>query len=204
MDLVNRAKNIISSPNREWEVIRTETPDTNRIITGYVIPLAGAAAIAAFIGYGFIGVNAFGYRAVGVNWGLYQALSVFIGALISVFVTAFVVDALAPSFGSEKNFPRSLQLVAYAFTPAWVGGLLALIPAIALIGSLFGLYSLYLLYLGLPRLKNTPSDRTVGYFVVIIIVTLVVYFVVGWLLGNILMNIFGLSYGSFGNGFSSY
>lgn len=204
MDLVNRAKNIIASPAREWDQIRTETPDTNRIITGYVIPLAGAAALAAFIGYGFIGINVWGYRAVGVSWGLYQALSVFLGALISVFVTAFVIDALAPSFGSEKNFPRSLQLVAYAFTPAWVGGLLALIPAIALIGALFGLYSLYLLYLGLPRLKNTPADRTVGYFVVIIIVTLLVYFVVSWLLGNILMGIFGLSYGSLENGPSMY
>ena len=55
MNLIERVKNIITSPNKEWDVIATETPDTGKIITGYVLPLAGAAALAAFIGYGLIG-----------------------------------------------------------------------------------------------------------------------------------------------------
>ena len=52
MNLIERAKNIIVSPVKEWNVIAAETPDTGKIITGYVVPLAGAAALAAFIGYG--------------------------------------------------------------------------------------------------------------------------------------------------------
>ena len=195
MNLIARAKGIIASPNHEWDVTRTESPNINQIITGYVVPLAGAAAIAAFIGYAFVGVNFFGYRVSGVDWGLYQALTVFLGALLSVFITALVIDQLAPSFNSEKNFGRSLQLVAYSFTPAWIGGLLAVIPALALIGGLFGLYGLYLLYLGLPKLKNTPEDKRVGYFVVTILITIVVYFVIGWILTSIFMSVFNLSYG---------
>src|SRR5688500_5901896 len=147
MNLITRAKGIITAPAREWEVINTETPDTNKIITGYVIPLAAAAAIAAFIGYALVGTSFLGYRARGINWGLYQALTVFLSALLSVFVTAKVVDALAPNFESEKNFGRSLQLVAYSFTPAWIGGLLAIIPALSFLGALFGIYGLYLLYI---------------------------------------------------------
>lgn len=195
MNLIDRVKNIITNPNTEWDVIATERPDTGKIVTGYVLPLAGVAAIAAFIGYGLIGVNVFAFRMSGVNWGLYQALTVFVGAIASVYITALVVDLLAPSFGSEKNFNRSLQLVAYSFTPAWVGGILAVFPPIAIIGALFGLYGLYLLYLGIPKLKYTPADKQVGYFVVTIIVTVLVYFVVGWILRSIFMNIFGLSYG---------
>jgi hypothetical protein len=102
---------------------------------------------------------------------------------------------LAPSFGSEKNFNRSLQLVAYSFTPMWIGGLLSIFPPIALIGALFGIYGLYLLYLGLPKLKNTPPDKHVGYFVVSLIVTVVVYWLLVWILHSILLNIFGLSFG---------
>ena len=198
MNLIDRVKNIITNPNKEWTVIAAEPADSGKIITGYVLPLAGLAAIAAFIGYGLMGFNVFGFRVSGVNWGLYQALTILINAIISVFVTAAVVDALAPSFGSEKNFNRSVQLVAYSFTPAWVGGILAIFPPIALIGALFGLYGLYLLYLGIPKIKNTPVEKQVGYFVVILIVTLIVYFVIGWILGRLLMNIFGLSYG-YGN-----
>jgi hypothetical protein len=198
MNLIDRVKNIITNPKKEWDVISVEPADSGKIITGYVLPLAGIAAIAAFIGYGFIGFNVLGFRVSGINWGIYQALTILIGAIASVFITALVVDALAPSFGSEKNFNRSVQLVAYSFTPFWVGGILAIFPPIAFLGALFGLYGVYLLYLGIPKLKNTPADKHVGYFVVTLVISIVVYIVIGWILGRILMSILGLSYG-FGN-----
>ena len=117
--LIERVKNIISSPAKEWDVIATEQPDTGKIITGYVLPLAGAAALAAFIGYGLIGVSYFGVRYAGINYGISQAVSVLVGALVGVFISAFVIDALAPSFGSEKNMGRSVQLVAYYTRMGW-------------------------------------------------------------------------------------
>jgi hypothetical protein len=197
-NVIERAKNMIVQPAKEWDVVSMETPHANQIITGYVLPLAGAAAVAAFIGYAFVGFNMFGVRITGMDWGIYQALTVLVGGLLSVYVTALVIDALAPSFGSEKNFNRSLQLVAYSFTPAWVGGLLAIIPSLALIGSLFGLYSLYLLYIGLPKLKKTSSDKQAGYFVVSLLACIVVYAVVLWILGTIFFSVFGLSYGAYG------
>lgn len=196
-NVIERAKNMIVQPAKEWDIISMETPNSNQIITGYVLVLAGAAAIAAFIGYGFIGVSFLGIRVAGVNWGLYQGLTVLLGAFLSVYITALIIDALAPSFGSEKNFNRSLQLVAYSFTPAWIGGLLSIVPAIAFIGALFGLYSLYLLYIGLPKLKKTSADKQTGYFVVSLIACIVVYLVIGWILGTILLRVFGLSYGAF-------
>lgn len=196
MNLIDRVKNIILTPAREWDVIKTETPDTGKLITGYVLPLAVAAAVAAAIG-AMIGMNVLGgFRYGGsINWALYAALSKLVGAVLSVFIVAFVVDALAPTFDSEKNFGRSLQLVVYSFTPAWVGGLLAIIPILGILGGLFGLYGLYLLYLGLPKLKNTPPDKHLGYFGVTIVITIAVYMIIGWILGMLFLSIFGLSYG---------
>ena len=196
MNLIERAKNILISPAKEWDVIAAEQPDTGKIITGYVLPLAGAAAIAAFIGYGLIGVSYFGIRVAGMNWGIYMAVRVLVGALAGVFISALVIDALAPSFGSEKNMGRSVQLVSYSYTPGWVGGLLAIIPAIALIGALAGIYGLYLLYIGMPKLKKTPADKHVGYFVVSLVVIIIVYFVIGLILDRILMPAMGLYYNS--------
>jgi hypothetical protein len=196
MNLIERVKNIITSPKNEWDVIATETPDVNKIITGYVIPLAAAAAIAAFIGYGLIGFNVLGYHVGGMNWGIYQAVTSFVVSIASVFITAFVVDALAPSFGSQKDFGRSVQLVAYSYTAGWIGGLLQIFPPIAFIGTLFGLYGLYLLYLGMPKLKNTPPDKHIGYFVVTIIVLIAAYIIMGIILSAILTPMMGLSYGT--------
>jgi hypothetical protein len=194
MNLIDRVKNIIVSPAKEWDVISTETPDSGKVITGYVLPLAGLAAVAAFIGYGIIGYNILGFRVTGINWGIYYAISILVSAIAGVFICAFVIDALAPSFGSEKNMGRSVQLVAYSYTPAWLGGLLSILPAIALVGALFGLYGLYLLYLGIPKMKKTPADKQIGYFVVSLLVLIVVYFVIGLIMNRIVMNAMGLSY----------
>lgn len=196
--LIDRAKNIITQPEKEWNIISLEEPNIGQILTGYVLPLAGAAALAAFIGYGFIGVNYGFIRVAGINWGIYQAIAVLVGAFAGVYICALVIDALAPNFGSEKNLGRSVQLVAYSYTPAWVGGLLAIYPPLAIVGALGGLYSLYLLYVGIRKLKKTPEDKHVGYFVVSLIVLIIVYFVIGLIMSKVVMSTMGLGYGTLG------
>lgn len=193
--LIDRVKNILTQPDKEWTVISLESPDTNKIIMGYVLPLAGLAAVAAFIGYGLIGVSFLGVRIATATWGIYYALNVLVGAIAGVFIGAFVIDALAPSFGSEKNMGRSVQLVAYSYTPAWIGGLLSVIPMLGIIGSLAGLYGLYLLYAGMPRIKKTPADKHVGYYVVSLVVLIAVYFIIGLIMSRIVLSAMGLSYG---------
>ena len=195
-NVIDRAKNILTQPAKEWDAIALEQPNTSQIITGYVLPLAGAAALAAFIGYGFVGYSVFGIRVAGIEWGIYHALTVLITALLTVFISAMVIDALAPSFGSEKNMSRSVQLVAYSNTPSWIGGLLALYPPLSMIGAIAGLYGLYIMYIGLPKIKKTPQDKQVGYFVVSLITVIVIYIILGLILSAILMPIFGISYGS--------
>lgn len=194
MNIIDRVKNILFTPKTEWKVIDSEPANVQGILVGYVLPLAIVAAIAAFIGYGFVGVSMMGVTTRGISWGIYSAVLVVLQAFLSVLVTAFVVDSLAPSFGSEKNFGKSVQLVAYSFTAGWVAGILAVLPVVAMLVSLVGLiYGLYLLYIGLPTMKKTPEDKQVVYFVVIIIVTIVAYFVIGWALQKVLMPMFGLS-----------
>ncbi|MFV0606878.1 MAG: Yip1 family protein [Niabella sp.] len=193
MNIIDRVKNIIITPAKEWDVIAQETPDSGKIVTGYVLPLAGLAAVAAFIGYSFIGMNTGFFRVRGFDWGIYHAVNVFIAAFVSVFVSSFIIDALAPSFKSEKNMARSVQLVAYSFTPAWLGGFLAILPVISFIGSLFALYGLYLLYVGLPKLKKTPEENRVAYFVVSLVVMVGVFLVIGLIMSMLIMPIMGLS-----------
>jgi predicted permease len=50
------------------------------------------------------------------------------------------------------------------------------------------------MYIGLPKIKKTPADKQVGYFVVSIVAVIVVYFVIGLIMSRLLMPAFGLSY----------
>ena len=196
MNLIERAKNILISPAKEWDVIINEDPNVKKILTDYVLPLSIIASLTAFIGFGFIGFrNMLGYQLNGIGWGFYYALLFFIVSVCTVYLTAFIVDRLALSFGSEKNFGRSFQLVAYSYTAGWIGGLFQILPVIAFLGTILSLYGLYILYIGMPKLKYTPADKHIGYFVVTLIVLIAVYIVIGLILSAIMEPMFGLSYG---------
>ncbi len=186
MNLIERVKNIITTPKTEWDVIAGEDTTLSSVITTYVVPLALLGAAATFIGYGFIGIDYGFFRMKGIDWGIKMAVIQLVSAVVGVIVTAFVVDALAPSFGSEKNINKSAQLVAYGYTPSFVGALLNVFPAIGWLGGLFGIYGIYLMYLGLGPLKKTPEDKRVVYLVITIVILIVVYLVLGGILGSIL------------------
>jgi hypothetical protein len=191
MNLIERVKNILITPKTEWDVINGETPNTQSILTTYVIPLVAIGAIASFIGWGFIGKSysyGFGsWKMVGVSLGIRYAIIALVSGIAGTLLTAFVIDALAPTFKSEKNFGRSFQVAAYSFTAGWVGAVFNILPSLAIIGSLCGIYGLYLMYIGLPKLKKTPQDQVTGYFVVSLITMIVAYFVIGLVLAAILI-----------------
>lgn len=191
---------MLLTPKTEWQVISLEQPVNNQIIMGYLVPFVLLGALAAFIGYGLIGFSVLGYHTGGISWGIYNAILRIILGIGSVYVTALVLDALAPSFGSQKDFGRSLQLVVYASTPSLVAGLFAFFPLLSGIVALAGaVYSIYLWYLGLGPIKNTPEDKKVVYLLVTYAVLLVAYFILSAIVGLILLPIFGL--GAMGAGF---
>ncbi|HEX5128861.1 MAG TPA: Yip1 family protein [Usitatibacter sp.] len=180
MNLVDRVKKILMSPKTEWDVISAEATTNQQLVVGYVLPLAAVAAIAAFIGQVVIGVSVpfMGTMRVGVLTALVGLVFAIVMAVVMVFVLGFIADALAPSFGGQKNMAQAVKVAAYSYTPVWIVGILAIIPALGLLGILAAIYAIYLMYLGLPKLMKAPEDKAVGYTVVVVIAAIVVGFVV--------------------------
>ena len=108
MNLVERAKNIILTPKTEWPAIASEPAEPGQILAGYVLPLALIPAVATAIGMVLFTGEAVASLGLGVAMGIVG----FVTAILGVLIGAFVVDVLAPTFGSEKDFGRSLQVVA--------------------------------------------------------------------------------------------
>jgi hypothetical protein len=176
MDLIGRVKKICLTPQSEWSVIADESTPAAGLITQYVLPLAAVAAVAGFIGGSLIGqtVPLVGTYRTPLATGLGLAVFSVVTAVIAVFVISLIIDALAPTFGAQKNSAQAFKVAAYSFTPAWVAGVFQILPALAILAVLGGLYGLYLLYLGLPRLMRCPADKAVGYTVVVVISAVVV------------------------------
>jgi hypothetical protein len=186
MNLIDRVKNILITPKTEWPVVNAETQTLSTVITAYVVPLALIGAAATFIGYGFIGIDYGFIRMKGIQWGIKMAAMQLVASIVGVVITTYIIDALAPSFSSTKNINKSAQLIAYGYTPAFIGAILSVFPVIAWLGSLFGLYGIYLMYLGLGPLKNTPDDKKVIYLIVTVIALVVVYGILITVFGSIL------------------
>ena len=186
--LIARAKNILLTPKTEWPVIAAEPETVQGLYTKYIIWLAAIPAVFGFIknvviGHSFLGVTvhtSFGAGLVGMI--VYYAL-----ALAMVFVMALIIDALAGTFGAEKNQIQALKTVAYAYTASWIAGAgvilgLALGGLIALAG---GIYAIYLLFVGLPHTMKCPPDKAGGYTAVSIICAIVLGFVMMFVVGGI-------------------
>ncbi len=180
MNLVERAKNILVTPKTEWDAIAADATPTQGLIVGYVLPLAAVAAVAAFIGQVFVGVSTgfFGTMRVGGVAGLVGLVFSLVMAVAMVFLLGFIADALAPSFGGQKNMNQAVKVAAYSFTPVWVAGILNIVPLLGILVLLAGLYAIYLMYLGLPKLMKAPQEKAAGYTAVVVLASIVVWVVV--------------------------
>jgi hypothetical protein len=184
--IFKRAIAIITKPNDEWQVIKNETMSIADMYTKYAIILAAIPAIAGFIGYGLIGISVgFGTFRIPLGRCLIWAIFMYALSLVGVYLTAFIMDALAPSFGSQKDMNRSLKVVVFSWTPVWIAGILYIIPSIAVIVWIASLYALFLLYTGMKSLKEPPQDKLMGYFIVTLVINVVVLFLVGFIVSTV-------------------
>lgn len=171
MTLIDRVKNILLTPGSEWSVIIGETPTVQSLYAGYIIILAAIGPVAMALRFGFYG------------FGVGFAVVSYATALVMAYVLAWVIDALAPSFGGEKNFIRALQLVAFSFTAAWLGGIFHLLGNLgSLLSLVASIYSIYTFYLGAPVLRKCSADKAVAFTIVVVITAIVLGAVLSWAL----------------------
>jgi len=125
----------------------------------------------------------FGIAGAGITF----AIANYLVSLAVVYLLALLVDALAPSFGGEKNFIRSLQLVAYSLTVSWLAGVFHLLGVIGgLVNLVATIYSIYTLYLGAPVMKRCSQDKAVAFTVVVVLLAIVIGGLLSWILYTIL------------------
>ncbi len=181
---MSRVKGILLDPQAEWRVIDGEQDAPTDILKSYVAILAAIPVVCGFIGASIIGVGP--YRT-GFFVGLSAAIVHYLLTFAGIYVVAFVIDALAPIFGGQKNFNNAFKLAAYGPTATWVAGVFALLPILSVL-TLLGLYSLYLFYVGVPALMRTPPEKAMGYVIAVLVCALIVWL----LIFSLPMMMFGL------------
>ncbi|KAA0069429.1 Yip1 family protein [Rhodanobacter sp. T12-5] len=187
--IIDRIKNILTTPKTEWPVIAAEPATVNGLYTGYIAILAALPAIASFIKGSLIGHSLFGVTVRSpVGMGIVGMLLQYLLALVLVYVMALIINALAPTFGGKKDMVQALKTITYAWTASWIAGIAVILPWIGMLILIVGLvYAIYLFYLGLPSTMKCPADKAGGYTAVSIVITVVL----GWIFALIVGSVVG-------------
>ena len=159
---VDRVKNILLLPAETWEQISSENLDRKEILRQYLLFIVAIPAIALFVGLVIVGQSGL---TAGFFTGLIKAALFYILNILSVWVGAYAINQLAPSFGCDKNDDAAFQLVAYSLTAYFVIGVLYIIPVLEPF-IIFGFYGVYLFYKGLPVILKCPEDKRVNFTIV--------------------------------------
>jgi hypothetical protein len=188
MELIPRIQGILLKPKEEWEKIKQQPLSVSDLFTKYVLILVAVPAVAQFIGRGIIGYSVpfVGWVRSGIGKALLHGIFYYVLTVASVYVLGIIINALASSFESKPNQEKAMNLAAFSMTPAWVAGVLYIIPQLSVLVLLASLYGIYIFYLGFSSsIMETPKEKVVGYFAVTIIVSIVLYAVIGLILGAI-------------------
>lgn len=186
--IVARIKGVLISPKAEWPVIASEPATIGGLYSGYIVLVAALPVIASFIKSSLIGYSGWGvHMHTPIGMGLVGMLTHYILSLVVTYVVALIVNALAPTFGGQKDMVQALKTVAYSWTAAWVAGIAVLIPFLGWLVMIAGLvYAIYLLYLGLPQTMRCPPDKAGGYTAVSVIIAIVLTWIIALIVGGII------------------
>jgi hypothetical protein len=184
--LIDRAKSMILTPKTEWPVVAAEPDSVQNIFLKYAVPLAAIGPIASLIGGQVFGLGGFGITIrIPLTFAITTAITQYVLSLAGLFVIAWVANFLSPKFGGKESYVSAFKWVVYAYTAAWVAGIVGLVPALGLLVLLAAIYGLYVLYLGATPVMAVPQDKAASYTAVTIVATIIVYFVVVAVAGSI-------------------
>lgn len=179
MDIVSRAKGMILTPAQEWQTVAAEATDVAELFRGYVMPMAGIAAIGSLLA---------GLLFGGIVAGIVGAIVGFVLACVGVFVIGKIIEFLAPQFGGPQDPIAAMKLAAFAPTSSWVAQFFTFIPVVGgIIALVGGLYSLYVYYLGGPVVARVAPDKALVFTIAVIVAAIVVYVIIGAIAGALLV-----------------
>jgi len=163
---LERARRLILQPTQEWAAIAGEFTSAGPIYTRYLVPMAAIGPLAATVGTIISG----GQRSTLAGTYTVSAMDAVTSGVLEyglnltgAWVFALVIEMLSPTFGGQRNRVQALKVAAYASTPYWLGGALALLPKLAPLGAVLGLYSIRLVALALPGVMKASRDKNAAF-----------------------------------------
>jgi hypothetical protein len=186
--IIERVKAILTTPKTEWPVVATEPATTSSLYAGYIAIVAAFPIIAGFLKGSLIGTSFLGITVrTPIGMGIVGMVLHYVLTLGLAYVMALIINALAPTFGGQKDMVQALKTVAYSWTASWIAGIAVIVPWLGMLVAIAGaVYAIYLLYLGLPHTMKCPVEKAGGYTAVSVIIAFVLSWIIALIVGGVI------------------
>lgn len=163
-----RVKNMVLSPAKEWEDVKSNVPSSSEAISMYAIPVIGLLSLASFLG---VLIN---NQGVNFQFALVEAIVTFCGAYFSIYVAGFILGELHEVLAIEKDKQAILKYIPFAYSVFYlIIFITELIPELFFIKILI-LYTVYLVWEQASVIFNFEENDRVKYTAVYSLVILAV------------------------------
>ena len=173
-NIVNRAKEILLTPELAWSKIKAEDSSLSKIYSNYFIVLAAITPIATWINICVIGISLplIGRVRAPFFSGLIDAALQYAGSLAMLYIGSLVLEKLAPTFNAKTNQLNAAKLMAYSATPVMLAGAFMILPLLGTLAMIAGaVYAIYLFWTGLDHFVEVSTDKKPVYVAASIVTT---------------------------------
>ena len=194
--VLNHVWGLLSHPKQEWEVIQSEPCTIGTCYLRHVLVLAAMPAVSGFIGTTQVGWHIAGGETVKLTLvnALMMSVAFYLTMLVAVFIMGKLIHWMARTYGTEPSLENCVVLAAYAATPLFLVGVMALYPLLwvnMLVGLLAVAYTIYLLYTGIPIVMHISREQ--GFLFSSAVLTVGMVMLVGMLASTVILWDFGLA-----------
>lgn len=163
-DLLKKLKALLTSPEEGWKMIKSANYSRQEVLGYFLIPLLFLANLS--------NIYIAGRQSLQVAFTPSQLFFIaFSSAAISIFVSAWLIAAIAPRFSGESSFDKTISLVAFSYTPVYLASMLASLHEVFQIFNLAAMvYMIFLFHRGIGVVLSVPDFKRTGFTVVSLII----------------------------------
>ncbi len=162
-NLLEELKTLLLAPLAGWQKISEKEYSWISIYIYYNIPLVFLSSYISVINSDTSGMQ--------INLTPNQLfISLFLGTLISILLSAYFTAQLAPRFHAISSFDKSVALLAFSYLPVYLSSLVgSWHQALQIISFAGMIFMVFLFWKGTGVLLKVPENKQTGFVVVILI-----------------------------------
>lgn len=163
-ELIQIIKGLFTTPGKTWVFIAGRNYPWRDVLIYFTIPLFFLSSYA-----GIFNVSPeLDHFNLPPNW---MFLVIFIGSVLAIFLSAYMIAAMTPRFKGEKSFDKTFSLISFSYTPVFFASLISSLHSVLQFMNFVGLvYMIFLLWRGTGLVLGVPPHKQTGFSLISLLI----------------------------------